>query len=65
MMSYDLKHIVINDEAYLVEAVVFDWHLALSRENERLREDIKILKAGKTGCPPKIYNRKNPDSWRM
>ena len=33
-MSEGLKHIVINDKPYLVEEVVYDWHLALCRERE-------------------------------
>ena len=40
-MSDDLKYIVINDESYLVEEVVYNFHLCLSKENERLREVIK------------------------
>ena len=40
-MSDDLKYIVINDKPYLVEEVVYNWHLSLSKENEWLREVIK------------------------
>jgi len=30
----DLKYIVIDDESYLVEEAVFDWHLALCRDKD-------------------------------
>ena len=41
--SDGLKHIVINDEAYLVEDVVYGWHLSLSKENEQLRETLAVF----------------------
>ena len=46
-MADDLKYIVINDEPYLVEEVVYDWHLSLSKENESLYEVLQEISEGK------------------
>ncbi len=39
----ELKHIVINEAPYLVEEIVWEWTMALSKENQQMAERCREL----------------------